>query len=1027
MSLAENLSTLADAELLSALIELSSEAVWVNELTTGKRFWLVSETNRSKYNIPTGSIGAEFWRDNIHPNDLQPITLLIDSAIEDPSVRNFECQYKFRGAQNTWYVIRDKIQILRDANGKAIRLIGVWNDFTTLIKIDEKKQELLKKLENDKNRFKIISEFSNAVMWEVDLINGQVHWTSGTRTLEDFGLTKSDYSLKDWEQSIHPDDKETSAARFEAAVQSTDGIYIDEYRIVKSDGSLAYVIDRGLIIRDDAGNAISALGGWVDVTPARQSENNLKKALQHQEKLNKELASREEELASSEEELRQLNEQLVVTNKALIEREQIILRTQQLAKIGSWEFNPHEQRFIMSGEVLNIHGVGSEFKMTTPEEVISFYDENQREYLKNLFREARINFKPFELTTSIRTPLGHTKWVRICGWPVKDSLGEVSRIYGLTYDITFLKESEELLRTSEEKFSKAFHRSPDLTIMLRASDWIIVDINNNVWPMMGYTRQELLGVAATSMRFFAQQIDREYFFATYAAERQVEMEATLVRKDGSEFLTILSFNTVEFSGQQHIIATIKDISDRKAAEDKFTKAFELSPDLMLIFRESDFVLVECNNKVESMAGFTREEVLGKSSLDFDLWAIDADRKKHNELYFTGDGNVSMETLFLRKDRSTFYGSISTKRISLRGINHLLIVVRDTTERKKGEQQLLESEANLYATINNTNLLVWSVDLDFRVIKANKPFTDYMLKHYNTKIEQGKKIIPPDNNIDKYLRELWTPRYARALKGEHFKLASQHDNRHVEFSISPIIDNTQIIGISVFAEDISKRVQQDEELKEAMNKIAELKLMALRSVMNPHFIFNALNSIQFFIAQNDRKNAINYLSTFSRLVRGILTHSVSNKISLREEIEQLENYIALEQIRFEDKFDYTISIDPNIDLDSIDIPPLLIQPYVENAILHGLYNKESKGLLSIIILKEDDEAILVEVRDNGVGRTIAQALRARNFPTHKSMGTSLTEERLKLINAQYKVSFEIIDLMDETGQPSGTSVKIWVSN
>ncbi len=142
--------------------------------------------------------------------------------------------------------------------------------------------------------------------------------------------------------------------------------------------------------------------------------------------------------------------------------------------------------------------------------------------------------------------------------------------------------------------------------------------------------------------------------------------------------------------------------------------------------------------------------------------------------------------------------------------------------------------------------------------------------------------------------------------------------------------------------MTHRKARDRELVEANKKIGELKLMALRSVMSPHFIFNVLNSIQYFIARNDRLNAINYLSTFSKLVRSILTHSVDNKIKLAEEIEMLTNYVQLEMTRFENKFDFNLFVDEGLEVESIVIPSLLIQPYVENAILHGLYNKKEKG-------------------------------------------------------------------------------------
>ena len=190
-------------------------------------------------------------------------------------------------------------------------------------------------------------------------------------------------------------------------------------------------------------------------------------------------------------------------------------------------------------------------------------------------------------------------------------------------------------------------------------------------------------------------------------------------------------------------------------------------------------------------------------------------------------------------------------------------------------------------------------------------------------------------------------------------------------------------------------------------------MALRSVMSPHFIFNVLNSIQYFIAKNDRLNAINYLSMFSKLVRSILTHSVNNKISLAEEIELLKNYIQLEMVRFENKFEFSIELSPGVDTDSIIIPSLLIQPYVENAILHGLYNKKTPGKL-LIRIHEDEDMLTFIIEDNGIGREAAQKLRMESFRPHNSMGINITEERLKLINLGQQAAFEVEDLKDENG-------------
>ena len=139
---------------------------------------------------------------------------------------------------------------------------------------------------------------------------------------------------------------------------------------------------------------------------------------------------------------------------------------------------------------------------------------------------------------------------------------------------------------------------------------------------------------------------------------------------------------------------------------------------------------------------------------------------------------------------------------------------------------------------------------------------------------------------------------------------------------------------------------------------------------------------------------------------------------------LKHYVNLELLRFEDKFEVIFSVAPDLEIDNIEIPSLLIQPYVENAILHGLYNKPAKGTLKISV-REDKDSVLFEIEDDGVGREVARQLRQQNFPQHKSMGTFLTEERLRLINRQEKASFEIIDLYDGE-KSSGTLVKIWVA-
>jgi PAS domain S-box-containing protein len=338
------------------------------------------------------------------------------------------------------------------------------------------------------------------------------------------------------------------------------------------------------------------------------------------------------------------------------------------------------------------------------------------------------------------------------------------------------------------------------------------------------------------------------------------------------------------------------------------------------------------------------------------------------------------------------------------------------------ERVRTSEANLHATINNTNIQVWTVDREFRLLIFNEAFRNFIKFTFQRDVAVGSRAFAGDlPGIDQETKQRWVDRYGRALKGEVFTIEDQRWNRHFRYSLNPVQQNNEIVGVAVFGEDITERVQQEKELLDANQKIGELKLMALRSVMNPHFIFNALNSIQFFIAKNDRQNAINYLSTFSKLVRGILTHSVNNYILLADELEMLRHYINLEMLRFENKFDFVLNVAADVDVDGIEIPSLLIQPYVENAILHGLYNKVERGILQIDVLAEE-EAILFVINDDGIGREAAMRLRSEHLPKHKSMGSQLTEERLRLINKQESVHLEIIDKYADR-QPIGTCIKI----
>lgn len=223
------------------------------------------------------------------------------------------------------------------------------------------------------------------------------------------------------------------------------------------------------------------------------------------------------------------------------------------------------------------------------------------------------------------------------------------------------------------------------------------------------------------------------------------------------------------------------------------------------------------------------------------------------------------------------------------------------------------------------------------------------------------------------------------------------------------------------------IRSEERTKTSINnQIAQLKMSALRAQMNPHFIFNALNSIQECIVNQDTDAAYSYLSKFSRLLRIILQSSEKAYVSLAREIEMLKLYLEIESLRFDQTFEYAFNIDPDLVPAEYNIPTLLIQPYVENALWHGLIHKSGKRKL-IITIKLLDENIEITVYDNGIGRRKAKEIKDKKDLTYESKGMNLSKDRLKLINfGKEKINDpEFTDLHDENGNASGTLVKILV--
>jgi tetratricopeptide (TPR) repeat protein len=210
---------------------------------------------------------------------------------------------------------------------------------------------------------------------------------------------------------------------------------------------------------------------------------------------------------------------------------------------------------------------------------------------------------------------------------------------------------------------------------------------------------------------------------------------------------------------------------------------------------------------------------------------------------------------------------------------------------------------------------------------------------------------------------------------------------------------------------------------SQKKIAQLTQDNLRSQMNPHFIFNILNSIHSFMLKNDMDSSSKYLIKFSNLLRLTLDNSVSKIVSIQDEIKTLELYLELESMRMNNNLEYNINIDEEIDPIMFKIPTLLLQPYIENSVIHGFQNMDAKGRIEIN-LNYNDKNILCSIKDNGIGRKKAEEIKKENGIVRKSHGTKITETRIMLLNKIYgkKIGAHTFDIFDDNMVCAGTCVE-----
>jgi len=342
------------------------------------------------------------------------------------------------------------------------------------------------------------------------------------------------------------------------------------------------------------------------------------------------------------------------------------------------------------------------------------------------------------------------------------------------------------------------------------------------------------------------------------------------------------------------------------------------------------------------------------------------------------------------------------------------------------------------------LLLFGFICYYPLFKLKMPLKNYIIAGsfvlYVTSLlayyAESFEFITPESNLDYsifYLGVLIENIIFSLGLGQQQKQILKAKNDSQEKLINQLQENENL------RKTVQKQLQQDLDLlkeksknqklvtlKETTDKeLAELKITSLRSQMNPHFIFNSLNSIKLYIINNEKENAVYYLNKFSKLIRKILNASQDKEISLAEEIETMDLYVNIENIRFNNEIDFTIIIDKALNLNTIKIPSLILQPFLENAIWHGLSSKKQDKKLTLSVKKLDKYFIIIVIEDNGIGRKKSAEIKNKKLHKKNSVGIKLTKERLRNFAKEYQNDYVITftDLVNDDEESVGTKVSL----
>lgn len=636
-----------------------------------------------------------------------------------------------------------------------------------------------------------------------------------------------------------------------------------------------------------------------------------------------------------------------------------------------------------------------------------------------------------EVTFEIKAPVP-TGEVRIMNgkyFPNRDEDGNVYGFFALIRDVTDIR-----LRESKEKlFFEALDNSLNEIYIFRADNLKFTYVNLGARKNLGYSKKELTNFTPLDLKKSMTRIEFDDVLSPLnnGKSGSITFETVHYRKDGSHYPVEVKLSKSSMPDADVFVAIIVDITERKKAENlvlqslnNYQKLFNSSNIGIFVVDLKTNRIIRSNTFGSQQMGYKVHDLNGQK---FSAYFHPTDRELIDEMFksIATMDQVSLEARQLVQNGGSIYTELLAKQLMLEGRTVALVFVQDVTAKKNNEFLLRKSEQKFRELYNGNMAGLYRVTLDYTIVECNEAFAqiigyssrqEVIGKNVKSLFKDDKKGNGDEKQVTLgelhcYETKIELPNGEEKWILENIKLIFDDERK-------PIFIEGTIL-------DISDRYTILQKLEIEKRERSRFKSRLLSSQLNPHFIFNTLNSFQYYILNEKVEDSLNFISNFSVLMRKVLENSLHDFISLSDEIKFLENYLTISKARKTGNFDFAITVNGRLDTDSCLIPPMLLQPYIENSIIHGFGAKKEEGLLSISF-EQDKDRLLCIIQDDGVGRLEGKKSKVvKEGPEHRSLGMGIINDRIELLNEIHNNNFtvEIQDLIDESNENTGTRVII----